>query len=289
VQYRRFASAEIVRLLAFLSQVVSGHVGAGAAVLPLQRLGFEVMHIPTVLLAHHPGHGAFRGKLLPAEQLQELVEGLAAISALAAVDGVLSGYLGTAANGAVMLDALARARAGNAAVRYLCDPVLGDADRGLYVRPEVAEFLKHQAVPAADLVTPNRFELEWLTDSTVASLEDALAACDALRARGPKCVICTSLDRDTTVVETLAVDDSGAWLVATPKLAPVPNGSGDLFAALFLGQRLLGRPVPNALVRAVTATYGVLQQSVGAAEMRLIEAQAAFTDPPARFAAAKVR
>src|SRR5271156_5166353 len=183
-----------MRLLAFLSEVVSGHVGAGAAVLPLQRLGFEVLLVPTVLLAHHPGHRAFRGRLPPARQLRELVEGLQAIGAIGAIDGVLSGYLGTAENGAVMLAALAGARAQNKELKYLCDPVLGDADRGLYVRPEVAAFLRDGGVPAADMVTPTRFELEWLTDQKVASLEDALAACDALRARGPKTVVCTSLD-----------------------------------------------------------------------------------------------
>jgi pyridoxine kinase len=280
-----------LRLLAFLSQVVSGHVGAGAAVLPLQRLGFEVLLLPTVLLAHHPGHGALRGRVLPAEQVRELADGLAAHGALAGLDGVLSGYLGSADTGAVLLDTLARARA-QGTVRYLCDPVLGDAGRGLYVRPEVAAFLGEQAVPAADIVTPNQFELEWLTGRKIGSLADALAAGDALRARGPKCVVCTSLNRDggdATMIETLALDEGGAWLVATPRLPQVPNGSGDLFAALFLGHRLLGRPVPNALVRAVTATFGVLRMSVGAPEMRLVEAQAEFADPPARFAARKVR
>jgi pyridoxine kinase len=278
-----------LRILAFLSQVVYGHVGAGAAVLPLQRLGFDVMTVPTVLLAHHPGHGAFRGRILPAEQLRQLTDGIAALDAIGTIDGVLSGYLGSAENGAVLLDALVAARHRNPAVKFLCDPVLGDADRGLYVRPEVAAFMQERAVPAADMVTPNRFELEWLTGHTADTLDKALAACDALRAMGPNTVVCTSLDTKPDVIETLAVDTSGAWLVTTPKLEHVPNGSGDLFAALFLGQRLLGRPVPNALVRAVSATFGVLQGSVGAPELRLIEAQAEFTDPPARFSTTKVR
>jgi len=284
--------ASALRILAFLSQVVSGHVGAGAAVLPLQRLGFEVLCLPTVLLAHHPGHGAFRGRVLPAEQLRELVQGLDAHSALGDLAGLLSGYLGSAENGAVLLDALARARAAGAAPKFLCDPVLGDADRGLYVRPEVAEFIRREAIPAADMMTPNQFELEWLTDGNIASLEEALAACDALKARGPKIVVCTSLQRsdgNPEEIETLAVGPGGAWVVATPRLPSAPNGAGDLFAALFLGQRLLGRPLPNALARAVAATYGVLQFSVGAPELRLVEAQSELADPPARFAARKVR
>ena len=150
--------AKSLRLLAFLSQVVSGHVGAGAAVLPLQRLGFEVLLLPTVLLAHHPGHGAFRGRVLPADQMRELAAGLEAHGALAALDGLLSGYLGSADTGAVLLETLAKARAQHA-LKYLCDPVLGDANRGLDVRPDSAAFLRDRAVPAGDIVTPNQFEL----------------------------------------------------------------------------------------------------------------------------------
>lgn len=280
-----------MRVLAFLSQVVYGHVGAGAAVPALHRLGIEMLHVPTVLLAHHPGHGGFKGRVLPAEQLRDMVSALDVLGQLG-VDGVLSGYLGDAANGAVLLDALGKARAANRSRRYLCDPVMGDADRGLYVRDDVADFIAAHLLPAADIVTPNHFELERLAGQAVGSLDDALRACDALRARGPKAVVCTSLlrrDGAAHEVETLAADDAGAWLVATPQLRNVPNGSGDLFAALFLAHRLKGLPTANALVRAVSSTFAILQASEGADELRLIENQTALDQPPTRFTAKKVR
>ena len=277
-------------ILSIQSQVVYGHVGNGAAVLALQRLGFEVWPVPTVLLAHHPGHGAPAGRALPPAELAALLAGLEALGVLAACAAVLSGYLGDPANGPALLKAVATVKAANPKALYACDPVIGDADRGAYVRPGVAEFFRDQALPAADILTPNRFELEFLSGQTVASLQEALAACDALLARGPKLLLCTSLEAaEADRIATLAVTRTGAWQVITPRLKAVPNGSGDLIAALFLGQRLLGRPVPNALARAVAATFAVLELSQGQPEMQLVAAQEQLAAPTARLVAERVR
>ena len=279
-------------ILSLQSQVVYGHVGNSAAVLALQRLGFEVWPVPTVLLAHHPGHGRPKGRTLPPDEVRNLIAGLSDLGALAHCTALLSGYLGDPGTGAVLLDAVSGLRAANPAAIFACDPVIGDADRGVYVRPGIGEFFRDQAVPAANILLPNQFELEYLTGRKIVTLADALAAADALRARGPNLVLCTSLhhaEAEPGSIATLAVAASGAWLVRTPHIDQVPNGSGDLLSALFLGQRLLGRPVPNALARAVAATYGVLKASAGAAEMCLVAAQEQLAAPSERLAAERVR
>ena len=52
---------------------------------------------------------------------------------------------------------------------------MGDVGPGFYVRPGIPEFFRDHAVPAADVITPNAFELTWLTQRDVTTLAGALA------------------------------------------------------------------------------------------------------------------
>jgi pyridoxine kinase len=271
-------------ILSIQSQVVAGHVGNAAAQPALQRLGFEVWPLPTTILSNHPGHGRLRGRATDPALLAELVLGLDEAGWLAHCAAVLTGYLGTAETGAVARDAIARVRAAHEGALALVDPVMGDVPKGLYVRPELVEVFRDGLVPLADIVTPNRFELEILAGRPIGSLADALAAADAVRARGPAIVLCTSLDRaerPAGTIETLAVGPEGAWVARTPALAGAPNGAGDLLSALFLARRLRGDALAEALGRAVSATWRVLAASVeaGADELALVPALDTLLDP----------
>jgi pyridoxine kinase len=271
-------------ILSIQSQVVAGHVGNAAAQPALQRLGFEVWALPTTILSNHPGHGRLRGRATDAGLLAELVLGLDEGGWLAHCAAVLTGYLGTAEAGAVALDAVARVRAARPGALVLVDPVMGDVPKGLYVRPELVAVFREDLVPRADIVTPNRFELEILADRPIASLGDALAAAKAVCARGPAIVLCTSLDRaerPAGTVETLLVAPEGAWIARTPMLAGAPNGSGDLLSALFLGRRLMGDGSVDAFARASSAVWRVLAASVaaGADELALVPALESLLDP----------
>jgi pyridoxine kinase len=166
-----------MNLLSINSHVAYGHVGNSAAVFALQRLGVEVWPIYTVELSNHPGYGDFRGRPADAAAIRDLVEGIAARGALARCDGIASGYLGTAEIGVEILAAVASVKTANPAARYCCDPVIGDTDRGIYVRADVAELIRARLVPTADVVTPNPFELTYLSGGhACASLGDAIAA-----------------------------------------------------------------------------------------------------------------
>ena len=269
-------------VLSIQSQVVAGHVGNGAAQPALQRLGFEVWALPTIILSNHPGHGSFRGRATDPGLLGELLDGLDQGGWLTHCVGVLTGYLATTGAAAVAQQAMARVRAAHPGALVLVDPVMGDAPKGLYVAPELVEIFRAQLVPRADIVTPNRFELELLAGHPVASLEAALAAARILQAGtgngpGPDIVLCTSFERGAPAgdrVETLAVARDGAWIARAPRLDNVPNGAGDLMASLFLAARLKGAALPEALGQAAAATWRVLAASValGSDELALVPA-----------------
>ena len=282
-----------MNILAIQSQVSFGHVGNAAALLPLWRLGHEVWPVATVEFSNHPAHGSYRGRRASRDEIAALVEGLDERGALAACDAVLSGYLGAAEQGGAVLDAVARVRAANAGALYCCDPAMAHEDQGFFVAPDIAEFFRDQAVPRADIIMPNHVELEYLASRPITDLDSALSASEAMSARGPALVVVTSLRRGDTApgtLETLAMDRTGAWLVATPVLEGKLYGAGDLFTALFLGTYLKTRTSAEALVRAVASTYGILKMTSerGASELALIAAQDEITAPSERFEAVSV-
>lgn len=281
-----------MNILSIQSSVAFGHVGNSAAVFPLQRLGHEVWPINTVQFSNHTGYGSWTGEVFPAGHLAEILNGIESRGVLADCQAVLSGYLGDAATGAVVLDAVARVRAATQRVLYCCDPVIGDEGRGIFVRPEIPGFFRSQALPRADIATPNQFELEHLAGMAVTSLETAIKAARRLRETGPGLVAVTSL-RAPAVPEgrlgSLLVGAHEAWLVHTPLLHfPVaPNGGGDVFAALLLGRLVAGTSPAEALELTVNGLFALLTRSLeaGSRELQLIAAQAELTQPDRLFRA----
>lgn len=204
-----------MNILAIQSHVAYGHVGLGAGLLPLWRLGHEVWPVATVAYSNHPAYGSFEGRVAEDTELAALITGVAARGALAACDAVLSGYLGSGGQGAVVLDAVAHVRSSSVSALYCCDPVMAHEGQGFFVAREIAEFMRAEAVPAADIVTPNQVELEYLSGRRIEGLEDALAACQAVRAAGPGLVVVTSLEPGSTASSTAPATSSPRCFSAT--------------------------------------------------------------------------
>src|SRR5271154_4545739 len=152
----------IPTVLSLQSRVAYGHVGNAAAVFALQRLGIDVWALDTVMFSNHTGHGRWRGSVVPASEIASLFEGIAGLGILPRIDAGLSGYLGDAATGPVLLDIVERVRSANPEAIFCVDPVIGDVETGSYVTEGIAEFFRERAIGLADIVTPNRFELEYL-------------------------------------------------------------------------------------------------------------------------------
>jgi pyridoxine kinase len=168
--------------------------------------------------------------------------------------------------------------------------------RGIFVRPGVGEFIREFMLPVANILTPNQFELGYLTGTTIELLDDALKACEQLHAMGPEIVLVTSLDRlDTSddVIEMLVSSKAGErYLIQTPRLPvnPAPNGAGDVTAALFLANYLNTGSVREALEKATAGVYAVFQHTMLAKsrELQLIAAQDELVSPKQMFKASEI-
>ena len=283
-----------MKILSIQSSVAYGHVGNSAAVFPLQRLGHEVWPVLTVHFSNHTGYGAWRGPLLAADDVRDVIAGIDDRGVLGEADAVLSGYQGDPAVGAVILDAVARVKELNPDAVYCCDPVMGDVGRGMFVRPGIPEFMRDTVVPQADILTPNHFELDFLAGRTTTTLAEILDAVDEVRERGPRDVLVTSVihgDVPDGKLDVLAVSDEGAWAIETPLLPITPNGCGDVTAALYLAHLRTTGSAAEALARTTSSVYGILEATIaaGTREIQLIAAQEAIAVPPMSFEVRRLR
>jgi pyridoxine kinase len=283
-----------MRFLSIQSLVAYGHVGNSAATFPLQRLGHEVWPVPTVVFSNHTGYGAWQGPLLPPDDVRAVVAGIEDRGVLPTCDAVLSGYLGGPGICDVVVDAVQRVKSANADATYTCDPVMGNATSGCFVDPAIPPVIRERVVPHADIITPNQFELGFLTDTSPDSAESTLESADAARALGPSTVLVTSVlrpDAPADTIEMIAVTGDGAWSVRTPRLPIKANGSGDLTAALFTAHlRTTGSPA-EALGLTASSVVGVLRATIdsGERELQIVLAQEAIASPAAEYPVERVR
>jgi len=275
-------------VISIQSQVAFGHVGNSAAVFPMQMHGIDVIAVPTTLLSNRPGYPTLRGRVLDAELVADLLRGIEERGALDDASMILSGYLGSAQIADVVADFVARAKHSNPNLHYVLDPVLGDRDRGLFVQADIPPLVRDRLCPLASIVTPNHFEFEWLAGASAATADQLIANAQAFLVSGPSTVIVTSAELADTPdgdIDTLAVERSRAFRVRTPRLPINPNGTGDLFAALYTAARVLDEDTPEALAHAASGVFAVLERTAacGTTEMRIVESAGLLSRPPRRF------
>jgi pyridoxine kinase len=284
-------------VISIQSQVAYGHVGNSAAMFPMQMHGIDVVAVPTTLLSNRPGYPTIRGRVLDAQLVADLLLGVAERGAVETSKVILSGYLGSAEIAALVAEFVARAKARNPKLTYCCDPVLGDRDRGLFVQAGIPPLVRDLLCPLADIITPNHFEFEWLCGTRTTTSDQIIAQAQTLLARGPSTVVVTSAELEDTPndeIETLAVERTKnglkAWRVRTPKLPISPSGTGDLFASLLVSARISGADTPEALGRAASAIFAVLERTAlrGTEEMRIVESAEMLVHPKRRFDAVAV-
>ena len=278
-------------ILSIQSYVCFGTVGNAAALFSLQRLGHEVWPVPTVAFSNHPGYGSWRGHAIASDTVGALIDGIRERGAFSRCKAVLSGYLGSTETGHAVMRAVSAVKAASPAALFCCDPVIGDRDDGLYVPDDIVGFFRDRALALADILVPNAFELEVLAGQPVASVDGAVAAARSILGRGPKLVVIKSFkptaEKNSQRIATLAVTAAEAWQVATPKLALRAKGAGDMFTALFLGYFLRSGDAADALGRAASSAFAVIEATVAAdaRELALIQAQDRMAEPTRRFTA----
>ena len=275
-------------VISIQSQVAYGHVGNSAAVFPMQMHGIDVIAVPTTLLSNRPGYPTIRGRVLEAQLVADLLQGIEERGAVDAAQMILSGYLGSAEIAAVVADFVARAKARNPALLYSCDPVLGDRDRGLFVRAYIPPLVRDRLCPLADIITPNHFEFEWLCGAKAATIDQVIEAARALHGARP-------IDRRRHLRRACRTR-------RTARSRPLPSSVASLSRAhaetadqperhrrpLRLPVRVRayrGSDTPEALAHAASAIFAVLERTAprGTEEMRIVESAELLVHPKRRF------
>ncbi|XP_012231089.1 pyridoxal kinase [Linepithema humile] len=250
-------SAKIPRILSIQSHVVSGYVGNKSATFPLQLLGFEVDAINSVQLSNHTGYKVFKGQILNDKDLDDLIDGLTQ-NDLDSYTHLLTGYIGSASFLKRIASLVTSLKYKNPNLIYVCDPVMGDNGE-MYVPKELKEIYKKEIVPLADVLTPNQFELELLTDKKVTNMTDLQNAIKKVHEIGPQTIAVSSTDfsdKLTALVST--VKDNKLVKIDIPKIPATFTGSGDLFAALFLAHAYLESDMKTIMEKTINSLYSVL-------------------------------
>ncbi len=261
----------MARVLAISSQVARGAVGLSAAVPSLQALGHEVIALPTILLSNHPGHARFAGERVAPELLERMLDALAANGWLKSIDAILTGYLPSPEHVAVARGAVERVKRTRPRAIFVCDPVLGDDPKGLYIAREAAEAIRDRLLPLAQVVKMNRFECGWLAGETIATVDDARRAATTLR--WPTAIVTSLPTDDADLLGNVLIEGPApAIQIDVARRDHVPNGTGDLMGALWLGYKLWERTT-NAIAfeRAVNGVEMVVSRSGPADELQLVD------------------
>lgn len=259
-------------VISIQSQVVHGHVGNSAAAYAIQAEGVNVAAVPTTLLSNHPRYPTVRGRVLETELVADLLKGVEERDLVDEAAVLVTGYLGSPGNAAVIADFVERALTRNSKLVYLCDPVIGDDGR-VYVADGILDVVRHRLLPAANLATPNQFELELLSGVTIADTQDLRAACAALAGRGDVVATgCALADTADGQVETILCADGQLSRFATPRLPIRPYGTGDLLTGLIAAHLAKGKAMEAAVRLAVETIFAVLvrTQEARTVEMRLV-------------------
>ncbi len=276
-------------ILSIQSHVVYGHAGNASAVFPLQRLGFEVAAIHTVQFSNHTGYGDWKGAIFPPSLIKECVQGLKDRDVLKDMQAMVSGYLGAKETALTIASVAKEVKAANSSAFYCADPVMGDFGRGVYVNPELPDIIKSDVIPYADIITPNHFEAQLLSDIEITSLSKAKDACKKLMDMGPKYVFISSLEisQNDDLIECLVAYDDSFWLFSAPKvpLSKNPVGTGDAFTALICGYLLKGIPAQKALQLTAAGLWEMLNYSLkcNSKEIQTIAAQDLLINPSNLF------
>lgn len=282
-----------MNILSIQSHVTYGRVGNRAAVFPLERLGFEVWPINTVQFSCHTGMPGWTGSAFGADHVCDLVCGLENLGVMKQCNAVLSGYMSDTGTGEAIVRAVDAVKQANPDALYCCDPVMGDAPGGLYVKRGLPEFIAKEAVTRADIVCPNEFEVELLSGKTISSLQDAVAAVEAIHTLGPKIVVIKSYRSAGGAELGFFVSDGSVMKIVT---APVlafprpPKGSGDLASSLFLGYYMKSMEIVESIEKTISALYSVLEATLssGSDNLAVVSAQDSIAYPSVRFKATTV-
>ena len=269
-------------IISIQSQVIYGHVGNSAAVFPMQACGHQVIAVPTTLLSNHPHYPTLHGAVLDPDLVAGLLIGVEERGVIERATHIITGYLGSVQNAHVVADFIKRAKTRNPALRFVCDPVMGDDDLGIFVDKGLPDEFRTELLPWADCITPNQFELELLCGCKARSARAIADIVADLNAQRPLDVVTTGCVLDDSRpghVETVAAGPHGFSRHAVLRLPIRPCGTGDLFTALLVSRLANGAALEAATGWATDTIHAVLRRTHDADSKEMQMTGFLFADP----------
>jgi len=258
-------------VLLISSHVVRGSVGSRASAFALERMGFGVWSLLTVTMTWQPRHGRAHQLRVSDEDFAALCADIAASPHVDEIDAVMSGYFASPQQVMSTARLVSQLKTMRPDIPYLCDPVMGD-EGGLYIAPETAHSIRSRLLPVADIIKPNRSELEWICGHRLESNEAIIAALKSWPA-AMKLVTSAFADGENAT-GNLLIDGDEVWLAEHGCVSEPVNGLGDLTSSLFFSHLLQGISACAALEKTTACVFDCLNHATRAQSNELLLAQA---------------
>ncbi|EJG0933752.1 pyridoxal kinase PdxY [Vibrio parahaemolyticus] len=281
-------------ILSIQSHVVYGHAGNSSAVFPIQRMGIDAWPIHTVQYSNHTQYEqGWKGQKFCSDDVRTLLHGLDNINTLGECGAVLSGYQGSPDQCKAVADVVRSVKESNHNAIYVCDPVMGDPDKGCIVADGVREEITQSLLPISDVIVPNQYELTAMTGVEIHSVYDAVTACKEALKLGPKIVLVKHLHSiDSDMFSMILATPKACYLTQRPNIEfkQQPVGVGDLISAVFTACLMKNMSPTVAFRHTNNAIYGVLDMTKGYGtwELQIVNAQYEFVEPSHDFNIVKI-
>lgn len=220
-------------VIAVGSQLVYGSVGLNASVPVLTGGGMRVAAIPTTILSNLPHHESVHGFSVDPDWIGQALSDQSKLGISSEISTVYTGYFAAPEQVTAVAKWLRQTLEERPNLRVVVDPTLGDNDVGAYTDLAVGDALKEELLPLATGLTPNTFELAYLSNRSGGDPVDL--ARSLLGPRGQWAVL-TSVNatpggHSAWEAEDAVVTTSSYTTVPHSRIPSSAKGAGDIMTA----------------------------------------------------------
>ena len=180
----------------------------------------------------------------------DILKGILKLEILKDVSTIITGFIGSAEQVRITADFIRTIKKCNPEILYLCDPVMGDTDKGQYVEPDVPNAIIQHLVPLADMLTPNQFEAERIINKQIDNVENIVQLLQKTVDLSKQKIVITGGDFDVSrkdLIDNCIVENKNCDIIKTRKIDLHPPGTGELFTAHLCLSILRGMKLRDAV------------------------------------------